>query len=315
MLTQTGMSVYGHPLFWSAVASVLGAVVVCTLVVRYGFTRDADAAGRWGWRPTRVGHGVAAALFGTGIALAILALTAVPLGGKEGHPFGDTLRVRLEALRGRLGAFEGAVARLGDEGMRRVLTGEPQRPVLSRAGEERAGDARRGGGHAVVAGPPALPRTQPAPSVEPRPDRTERRRVRPEPPPVVVIAPARPAPVEISSPPVTAPPPHVARAEPPAATPAPRDHDADLGKANHRDADVVKPVERGDKHDEDKPRGVEPRGRTDVDARERVERPKRRDRGERFERPDRLERSQRFERAERVERPERIERPERGGRR
>src|SRR5205823_6258529 len=80
------MDVYGYALFWSATACVVAAVVVCTLVVRYGFTRDPDLAGRWGWRPTRVGHGLAAALFGTGIALAILALTAVPIGGKEGNP-------------------------------------------------------------------------------------------------------------------------------------------------------------------------------------------------------------------------------------
>jgi len=111
------MSVYGHALFWSAIACVLAAVVVCTLVVRYGFTRDSDPAGRWGWRPTRAGHGVAAALFGTGVVLAILALTAIPLGGMEGNPgLGDALRARLEALRGRLGEFEDAVARLGEEG-------------------------------------------------------------------------------------------------------------------------------------------------------------------------------------------------------
>src|SRR2546423_10671787 len=80
------MAVYGYALFGSATACVVAAVVVCTLVVRYGFTRDPDLAGRWGWRPTRVGHGLAAALFGTGIVLAILALTAVPIGGEKGKP-------------------------------------------------------------------------------------------------------------------------------------------------------------------------------------------------------------------------------------
>src|SRR2546423_5612898 len=114
------MDVYGYALFWRATTCVVAAVVVCTLVVRYGFTRDPDLAGRWGWRPTRVGHGLAAALFGTGIALAILALTAVPIGGKKGNPgFGPTLRARLEKLRGRLRAVEQAVPRLRGGGIRR----------------------------------------------------------------------------------------------------------------------------------------------------------------------------------------------------
>ena len=107
------MSIYGHALFWSATACVLAAVVVCTLVLRYGFTRDSDPVGRWGWRPTRTGHGIAAALFGAGLVLTILALTAVPLGGKERpRGLGDALRAQLEALQGRLGAFEDVMARL-----------------------------------------------------------------------------------------------------------------------------------------------------------------------------------------------------------
>src|SRR5919204_4916304 len=133
------MSVYGHALFWSSIACVLAAVVVCTLVVGYGFTRDSDPAGRWGWRPTRAGHGVAAALFGTGIALAILALTAVPLGGKEVPAgVGDALRLRLEALRGRLGEFEGVIARLGEESMRRVLPGERRQASRARTDSARS---------------------------------------------------------------------------------------------------------------------------------------------------------------------------------
>src|SRR5204862_76973 len=148
------MSIYGHALFWSATACVLAALVVCTLVLRYGFTRDSDPAGRWGWRPTRAGHGLAAALFGAGLVLTILALTAVPLGGKERpRVLGDALRAQLEALRGRLGDFEDAVARLASERLRRAtgrrLASAPTRsrhpttPTRS-AGGKRARAARRG---------------------------------------------------------------------------------------------------------------------------------------------------------------------------
>src|SRR5438105_2514821 len=153
-----GMDVYGYALFWSATACVVAAVVVCTLVIRYGFTRDSDVAGRWGWRPTRVGHGLAAALFGTGIVLAILALTAVPIGGKERNPgLGNALRLRLEALRGRLGDFEQAVARLGGESAHRIRAEQAA---------ERAADLSRrmpiaDGGRAIV-GSASMAERQPA---------------------------------------------------------------------------------------------------------------------------------------------------------
>src|SRR5947207_478690 len=200
------MSIYGHALFWSAIACVLAALVVCTLVLRYGFTRDVDPAGRWGWRPTRAGHGVAAALFGTGIALAILALTAVPLGGKE-RPLGERLRSQLETLRGRVGAFESAVARLAEEGLRRILPAERRQARAGSTGSSARADAANaaphttashgstigGGGHAVVDAPPVPAAPPPAPSTERRP---ERRTVRTEPRPVEVAPAARPAPVE-----------------------------------------------------------------------------------------------------------------------
>ena len=170
------MSIYGHALFWSATACVLAAVVVCTLVLRYGFTRDSDPAGRWGWRPTRTGHGIAAALFGAGLVLTILALTAVPLGGKERpRGLGDALRAQLEALQGRLGAFEDVMARLASEGVRRVSPGEQQQGRAVRADRAHAGAAAEPsvrstvssdmtgatslthGGHAVAGMPPGIP--------------------------------------------------------------------------------------------------------------------------------------------------------------
>ena len=158
------MSIFGHLLFWSAIACVLGAVVVCALVLRYGFTRDSDPAGRWGWRPTRAGHGLAAALFGTGVVLAILALTAVPLGGKERQlGIGDALRARLDSLRGQLSAIEGVMERLGEfggatnRGASRRMPMAPGRSwpcrVTSRAGAPRWGRRLRHGCYSLQRSP------------------------------------------------------------------------------------------------------------------------------------------------------------------
>src|SRR2546421_12040626 len=217
------MSIYGHALFWSATACALAAVVVCTLVLRYGFTRDSDPAGRWGWRPTRTGHGIAAALFGAGLVLTILALTAVPLGGKERpRVLGDALRAQLEALRGRLGDFEDAVARLASERVRRAPPAEQQQARGDRAHAEAAVEpsvrstassdmtgatSLAHGGHAVVGMPPAPP-PRPATMVEPRkaerPAARDRQAVRPETRDVVA---APPAPIETAPPTVTVSPP------------------------------------------------------------------------------------------------------------
>ena len=182
------MGTYEHPLFWSAIACGLGAVVVCALVARYGFTRDTDPAGRWGWRPTRAGHGVAAALFGTGVALAILALTAVPLGGTE-RPLGAGLRARLEILRGRVDAFDHAVARLGDNGLRRT------QQTASALPDSRTDEGTHAESRAIATSPT---RRAPAERIvavarATRPAPAER---------IVAMAPAtRPAPAEVSAPP------------------------------------------------------------------------------------------------------------------
>ena len=310
------MDVYGYALFWSATACVVAAVVVCTLVVRYGFTRDADLAGRWGWRPTRVGHGLAAALFGTGIVLAILALTAMPIGGKEGTPgLGHTLRAQLETLRGRLGEFEHAVARLGEEGMRRVRAERaPQSTV----------DVSRGipmadGGRAIVGSAP-LARTQPAPTVDPRSsNRPERRATRPEVGSVAAAVPTTPvaivpaAPVVTLTPPRIAPP-RIARPDVPASTPPA----VERAQAQDREADVGTPREKPEKKDKRertavadakalRPVLIDRLDRAERPTVDRVERPDRVDRGDRVDRPDRIERPDRIDRPDRVERPPRIE--------
>ena len=53
-MDQTGRLVF----LASIVASFLAAFLICFLVIRYGLTRTVDPAGKWGWRPTRVGRGV-----------------------------------------------------------------------------------------------------------------------------------------------------------------------------------------------------------------------------------------------------------------
>ena len=318
------MDVYGYALFWSATACVVAAVVVCTLVVRYGFTRDADLAGRWGWRPTRVGHGLAAALFGTGIVLAILALTAVPIGGKEGTPgLGHTLRARLEALRGRLGEFEHAVARLGEEGMRRVRA---ERAPGSTVDVSR-GIPMADGGRAIVGSAP-MARTQPVPSIDARSsNRPERRATRPEvgsvaaAVPTMPVAIVPPAPVVTVTPPPIAPP-RIARPDVPTSTPPAveraqaQDRDSDTKAGN--DGDLGTPREKPEKKDKRermavadakalRPVLIDRLDRAERPTVDRVERPDRVDRGDRIDRPDRIERPDRIDRPDRVERPPRIE--------
>ena len=208
------MTLYEYALLFSAVAFVAGAVVVCVLVVRYGFTRDTDPVGRWGWRPTRTGHGVAAALFGTGIAFAIVALTAAPGGGKE-RPLGTGLRAQLDTLRGRIAAFESAVARVASERVLALLVSEhsqerttaARNPVAERA-TTRPPDPvspTAAGGDAAV-GDVATPNV--SPSVEPNvAPRQERRTVRTEPrPTAAVVPPAVSALVDDSAPGTTQPP-------------------------------------------------------------------------------------------------------------
>jgi hypothetical protein len=94
-------------------AAVLAAALLCWVVIRYGFARDTDATRRWGWRPTRFGHGLAAALFGAAVVFALLALTADPLGGWERYRyFADRLVEGVESLRTRAAAFDRATASL-----------------------------------------------------------------------------------------------------------------------------------------------------------------------------------------------------------
>jgi hypothetical protein len=99
-------------------ACSLGALVICLLVLRYGLTRDSDSElpiGEHGPKLTELAHALVAALFGVGVVFAVLALTAVPLGGMQRY---------LDLMRGRLIAIEHAIEHLGervDRGRRAVL--------------------------------------------------------------------------------------------------------------------------------------------------------------------------------------------------
>jgi hypothetical protein len=106
----------------SALACALGAMVICVLVIRYGFTRDSELPiGSRGPKPSQLGHAIAAALFGAGVVFAVLALTALPLGGMESYrDFTDRLLQRVDRLRARLGVIEGVVEQLGERADRSV---------------------------------------------------------------------------------------------------------------------------------------------------------------------------------------------------
>ncbi len=88
----------------SVVASVLGALLVCVLVARYGFGADRPLGG------ARVGHAAAAGCFGLAIVLAAVALSAAPATVPQRA---GGLRDRLGALGWKLMTLETELARLG----------------------------------------------------------------------------------------------------------------------------------------------------------------------------------------------------------
>jgi hypothetical protein len=313
----------------------LAALLVCFLVIRYGFTRDSEPAGRWGWKPTRLGHAVAAALFGTGVVLAVLALTAMPLGGMEGYGrFADRLTERIESLRTRLAAIDRVVESLRERSVHARRAALPSEPTAVAPPSGAGGPALRA---------PASPQTKVTSSLSSAPAF--------EAPPVRS---AMPAPRQASVP--------AAESEPPAPPrydiAARREKRADMTADRKPSPDGaetarIEPVERhprvprsslGERVDE---RGganlsewvagrraelaergnsakamraerVEPPDRMGTPIRverlERAQRPERVERAERPERPERPERAERAERVERAERPERPERPERAER-
>ena len=183
----------------SAFAFVLAAVLTCLLLLKYGFTRDADAPiGRWGLRPARIGHALAAALFGGGLVLAVIALTAAPLSGRENH-LTEQLRDRVERLRARLGSVKTVVDHLTErtETVRRLVFPEPR----SRA----SGDAPAVG----------LVRRDPQPSSQPHSD-TPAAVVLPSTSAEGVVAAGAPAASSAAEPPiaVSAPPAHTSPRRP-----------------------------------------------------------------------------------------------------
>jgi hypothetical protein len=99
----------------SVVASAPGGLVLCLIVVRYGFPAPEDEAPEEAQRRlslTRLGHAVAAFCF----AVTVL-LTSVALGAREGRggaagQEAARLAAEIRALDERVGAVERAVARV-----------------------------------------------------------------------------------------------------------------------------------------------------------------------------------------------------------
>ena len=55
----------GALILTTVLAFVLAAVLTCLVLLKYGFTRDADPpVGPWGLRPARIGHALAATHIG-----------------------------------------------------------------------------------------------------------------------------------------------------------------------------------------------------------------------------------------------------------
>ena len=121
----------------SIIASVMGALIVCVLVFRYGFTIPAASDADAGPSPTdvlitRIGHAVAGACFAATAVLAVVALsmparergtaravsppaTAQASASASGAQSARRADVDIAALRRRLAEAESQLARLEDE--------------------------------------------------------------------------------------------------------------------------------------------------------------------------------------------------------
>ncbi len=144
----------------SIAASVTGALVVCVLVFRYGFTIPAPSDADAGPSPTdvlitRVGHAVAAACFAATGVLAVIALSlgapdrvtraattaAVPppvLHRSVSSAFVENVQPDLTALRKRLADAEAELARLDTE----VRSAPPRVASVERPAVRARADAR-----------------------------------------------------------------------------------------------------------------------------------------------------------------------------
>jgi len=110
-------------------ACVLATLIIVAVADMCGFRSESGVSiGSRARKPTRSGHSLTAALFGAGLLLAILALTALPLGGLETYrDFTGRLLQRFDWLRAQLGAIEARVEHLGerDHNVRAVLRIKP----------------------------------------------------------------------------------------------------------------------------------------------------------------------------------------------
>lgn len=341
-------SVSASVLGWSIVASVLGAVLICVLVLRYGFGTDDEIPDPRIRRRslTRVGHGLAALFFGLA---ALLALYSVADGTRAARVITARLREPARALEERLRAAEHTarqmVANLG-EMLRREA---PPRPVSRDTARPAPAVAPRVEARSDIAPAPDHRPTRPAIEAPPAglasPSPATGQRQAAASSQSTLAASARPA-VRPPSPPPAAPPPRAATVGRPATrdistsvmSPVPIERQApavstsvsvppqtDITPAPLVSTGVPSvattpapraPRERGaaeSPRGQRTERGDKHEGETieRLGERPRVERPERIDRIERRGRSERVERADRVERAERSDRPGRIERSER----
>ncbi len=121
-----------YALTGSVVASAVGGIVLCLLIVRYGFgppDDEAPAAARRRLFFTRLGHSLAAVCFAVTALLSVTALAPRAAGTAPGDMparLADeirTLEARIQALEAGIGRLQGTLDGL----LRRVEVAEPAR--------------------------------------------------------------------------------------------------------------------------------------------------------------------------------------------
>lgn len=118
----------------SVVASALGGLVLCLLIVRYGFSAPEDDAPEEVPRRlllTRLGHAVAAVCFALTALLGAVALGTRP--GGTADPDAARLAAEVRALEERVAAVERAVVRVSHSLDRLLDRAERGRPAAGGA--------------------------------------------------------------------------------------------------------------------------------------------------------------------------------------
>jgi hypothetical protein len=215
----------------SVLASVLGALIMCALVWKYGFPSSAEDFTERRLLITRVGHAIAGACFATTGVLAIVALssgaratpvaTATRTDERDASPTVEIHRESeaAEALALRLAEMESRVTRIDDEVRRSAgRVDEIEKSAVERRSTATAQPPVPAPRAAASVRPPAIERPRPATAVPP-----------PSSPPLTIASTAVPSPSSppptIAStavpPPSSPPPPTASTAVPPPSSPPP----------------------------------------------------------------------------------------------